>query len=128
MWGDDLMTKHDLQTEMNQVELLIGKIMRIGVLIAAFVMIIGLGLLLVTGKSGYSGTFYPTTLQAIIAGVCAFKAAAWMMLGIFLLILTPVLRVVISIYAFAKEKDHLYVWITSIVLVILIISFIIGHH
>ena len=51
-----------------------------------------------------------------------------MMLGIFLLILTPVLRVVISIYAFAKEKDHLYVWITSIVLVILIISFIIGHH
>ena len=76
MWGDDLMTKHDLQTEMNQVELLIGKIMRIGVLIAAFVMIIGLGLLLVTGKSGYPGTLYPTTLQAIIAGVCAFKAAA----------------------------------------------------
>ena len=128
MWGDDLMTKHDLQTEMNQVELLIGKIMRIGVLIAAFVMIIGLGLLLVTGKSGYPGTFYPTTLQTIIAGVCAFKAAAWMMLGIFLLILTPVLRVVISIYAFSKEKDHLYVWITSIVLVILVISFIIGHH
>ena len=96
MWGDDLMTKHDLQTEMNQVELLIGKIMRIGVLIAAFVMIIGLGLLLVTGKSGYPGTFYPATLQTIIAGVCAFKAAAWMMLGIFLLILTPVLRVVIS--------------------------------
>lgn len=128
MWGDDLMTKHDLQTEMNQVELLIGKIMRIGVLIAAFVMIIGLSLLLVTGKSGYPGTLYPTTLQAIIAGVCAFKAAAWMMLGIFLLILTPVLRVVISIYAFAKEKDYLYVWITSIVLVILVISFIIGHH
>lgn len=117
----------NLKKEMAQVELLIGKIMRIGVFIAATVMIIGLIILLVTGHSGYSTNFYPTTLTAIFTGVASFKAAAWMMLGIFLLILTPVLRVVVSIYAFAKEKDHLYVWITTIVLAILAVSFVIGH-
>lgn len=51
-----------------------------------------------------------------------------MMAGIYLLILTPVLRVVISIYAFYQEKDMLYVKITSLVLLILIISVIVGHH
>jgi len=47
----------NLKKEMAQVELLIGKIMRIGVFIAATVMIIGLIILLVTGHSGYSTNF-----------------------------------------------------------------------
>ncbi len=50
-----------------------------------------------------------------------------MMGGVYLLILTPILRVVISIYAFYKENDFLYVKITSLVLLILIISVIVGH-
>ncbi len=50
-----------------------------------------------------------------------------MMLGIFLLILTPVLRVVVSIYAFIKENDKLYAWITTVVLVILVIAMLIGY-
>ena len=50
------------------------------------------------------------------------------MFGIFLLILTPVLRVIVSIYAFAKEGDRLYVVITTIVLVILIIGMAIGYR
>lgn len=51
---------------------------------------------------------------------------AFIMLGLFCLILTPVLRVVVSIFAFAKEKDYLYVVITLIVLVILVIGMSFG--
>ncbi|MBA1393641.1 DUF1634 domain-containing protein, partial [Lactobacillus sp. XV13L] len=50
-----------------------------------------------------------------------------LMLGIFLLILTPVLRVVVSIYAFLKEKDYLYVYITTFVLIILAFAMIAGY-
>ncbi len=57
----------------------------------------------------------------------ALKPYAVLMLGLFLLILTPVLRVVVSIYAFIKEKDRLYTWITTAVLVILIGAMIIGY-
>lgn len=117
----------NVKKEMAQVEIIIGKIMRIGVLIAAFVMLCGLVLFFINGDGGYLNNDYPTTLHAIWLGLGQFKAYAYMMAGIFLLILTPVLRVVVSIYAFIVEKDHLYTWITSIVLVILIISFIIGH-
>lgn len=114
--------------EMLEVELVIGKIMRIGVLFSAAVMILGFAMFLITGNSGYPATSFPTTLPAIWQGLISFKPYAYMMAGIYLLILTPVLRVVISIYAFYQEKDMLYVKITSLVLLILIISVIVGHH
>ena len=120
--------KETTREEMMAVEVVIGKIMRIGVLLAAGVMICGFILFLVPQTSGYPGQTFPTTLAAIITGVGQLKAYAWMMAGIYLLILTPVLRVVVSIYAFIKENDLLYAKITTFVLLILIISFIIGHR
>ncbi|GAJ26915.1 hypothetical protein JCM15457_1867 [Liquorilactobacillus sucicola DSM 21376 = JCM 15457] len=114
--------------EMEEIEIIIGKIMRVGVLLATLFMLAGLLLLLITSNSGYPGKSFPTTIAAILSGLTEFKAFAFMMTGIFLLILTPFLRVVISVYAFYKEKDTLYVYITLTVLFILIISFLIGHH
>lgn len=113
---------------MMAVEIVIGKIMRIGVFLAATVMIIGFAMLMIKGTSGYPGNSFPTTLSGVVSGMSALKPYAWMMGGIYLLILTPVLRVVISIYAFIKEKDYLYVKITSLVLLILIVSFFLGHR
>ncbi|MCD2256827.1 DUF1634 domain-containing protein [Agrilactobacillus fermenti] len=113
--------------EMHDVEIIIGQILRIGVFISATVIIIGLMLYLITGSSGYANNMFPTAPHIIFQGILALKPFAIIMLGIFLLILTPVLRVVVSIYAFYKESDHLYVIITIIVLIILIISMIIGY-
>lgn len=112
--------------EMNRIELIIGKILRIGVIISATIMIIGLAIFLITGHSGYPGNSHPTNFLTIFKGIMQLKSYAIMMLGIFCLILTPVLRVIVSIYSFYKENDWLYVWITLFVLVVLIISFIIG--
>ena len=113
--------------EIEEIELIIGKILRIGVLTAAAVLIVGLALLLVTGQSGYPEGMHPTAPVAILKGVAALKPDAIIMLGLFLLILTQVLRVVVSIYAFMKERDYLYVGITTGVLAILVVSMIIGY-
>jgi uncharacterized membrane protein len=112
--------------EMNHVELMIGRVLQIGVYISAFVIIFGIGLWLVKNGSGYAGTL-PTRLTPILHGVLELKPYAVLMGGIFLLILTPVLRVIISIYAFAKEGDKMYVVITTIVLIILIVGMTIGY-
>jgi uncharacterized membrane protein len=48
-------------------------------------------------------------------------------LGLLLLIATPVLRVAVSVVAFALEHDRRYVIITLIVMTILIISFTLGR-
>ena len=47
--------------------------------------------------------------------------------GIFVLILTPVLRVVFSVYAFARERDTVYVIVTLIVLALLSLGWFTGQ-
>jgi len=113
--------------ETEKIELIIGKLLRVGVIISAVVILIGMALFIFSGQSGYAGTTHPTTPTAILTGVVALKPYAIIMLGLFLLILTPVLRVVVSIYAFFKEKDFLYTAITTVVLVILVIAMFIGY-
>lgn len=115
------------QKEMNEVERLIGQILRIGVVVSAIVISLGLLMLFIQGGSGYPGNTVPLGFRAMFAGVAAFKPFAVIMLGLFLLILTPVLRVVVSIYAFAVEHDTMYVVITTIVLIILVIAMVIGY-
>ncbi|MBC1513973.1 DUF1634 domain-containing protein [Listeria booriae] len=118
--------KSTTDEEMHRVEAIVSTLLRIGVLLSAAIILIGLLLLMFTGTSGYPGTTYPTTLTAIFDGIAQFKPYAIVMFGLFCLILTPVLRVLVSFVTFLKEKDYLYVAITSIVLIILTISFLIG--
>lgn len=112
--------------EIKDVQVLIGEILRIGVLISAIIIIIGLVILLITNNTGYPNMGYPHNFTMIWQGLLHGKAAAIIMFGIFLLILTPVLRVIVSIYAFFKDHDHLYVGITTAVLIILLISMLLG--
>lgn len=116
-----------LDAESKAVELVIGKILRVGVVVAAAVILLGLLLSFITGTTGYAAGVHPHRIMTILTGLAQLKPYAVLMFGIFLLILTPVLRVVVSIYAFAKERDHLYTAITSIVLVILVVAMIIGY-
>ena len=114
--------------EMAAVETIIGRILRVGVIVSAVIMAVGLLIFLVTGQTGYPGTTLPLRLGAILLGTLQMKAYAVMMLGLYGLILTPVLRVVVSIYAFYRERDHLYVGITTTVLVILVTALVIGIY
>lgn len=108
-------------------EILISKTLRIGVAISAVITGLGLLMLLITGNSGYPDNSFPTSLLQIFTDLSALKPYAIILTGLLVLILTPVLRVGISIITFLKEKDYLYVMITSIVFFILIVSFLIGE-
>ncbi|MCT3583567.1 DUF1634 domain-containing protein [Levilactobacillus brevis] len=112
--------------EMAQVQTIIGRILQVGVIFSAIVMLIGLVLFLVSGRSGYSGSYVPRRMGLILQGTWQLKPYAIMMLGVYCLILTPVLRVIVSIYAFYKEHDRLYVAITTLVLAILLVALAIG--
>ena len=76
--------------------------------------------------SGYPGNTFPISAPGIVQGLFLLKPYAVILSGLLLLVLTPVFRVGVSILVFAQEKDRLYVAITSIVFVILIISFWLG--
>jgi uncharacterized membrane protein len=117
----------DIDAENQEIELEIGKILRIGVVVAAVVILFGLVLTFATGTTGYPAGVHPHRIMSILRGTVQLKPYAVLMTGIFLLILTPVLRVVVSIYAFIKEKDRLYAIITSVVLVILAFAMVLGY-
>lgn len=114
------------QSNIGNVEITISKLLRAGVLLSAGVIIAGFIMFLITGQSGYPGTTYPTTPGEIFSGLLQLKSYAIIMTGLLLLISTPVFRVGVSIIVFAKEKDYLYVKITSAVFIILILSFAMG--
>lgn len=111
---------------MDEMEIIISRSLQVGVLGSAAVILIGFLLFMITGNSGYAQDSYPTNPLLILQGLVALKPYAIILAGLFLLILTPVFRVGVSILVFLKEKDYRYVIITTIVFVILIISFLLG--
>jgi uncharacterized membrane protein len=48
-------------------------------------------------------------------------------LGLLLLIATPVMRVAVSVLIFVHQRDWTFVVITSVVLVLLVLSFVLGR-
>lgn len=112
--------------EIEDTEIFISKALRVGVALSGIVIGAGLLLLIITGNSGYPGGTFPTSLVQILKGLMLLKPYAVILTGLLLLILTPVFRVGISIITFVKEKDYLYTAITSLVFIILLVSFMLG--
>lgn len=100
-----------------------------GILISSTLIVLGLCLLPLRpgGLSVHRVLTFPHTLGDIWAGLLMLQPQSIIVLGLFLLIATPVVRVAISVVAFALEHDRRYVAITLAVLGILLLSFALGR-
>ena len=116
------------------VEEWIGNLLRVGVTLAAAVVLLGGGIYLT--RHGRTAPQYhvfrgePTdlrTISGIVKEALAFQGRGLIQLGLLLLIATPVARVAFSVAAFAIERDRLYVVVTLIVLAVLVYSLAGGH-
>jgi len=112
-----------------RIEVIIGALLRTGVILAAAVVLFGAVVYLARhGQQVASyGVFHgePEALKSltgIIHGALHMSGRAIIQLGLLLLIATPVARVAFSAVAFAIEGDYLYVWITLFVLGVLLYS------
>ena len=112
-----------------RIEIIIGSLLRAGVILAASVVLIGGVLYLV--RHGHETVNYSSfhgepealkNIPAVLGGVASGSARAIIQLGLLLLIATPIARVLFSAFAFALERDYLYVVITLIVLAVLLYS------
>jgi uncharacterized membrane protein len=64
--------------------------------------------------------------QAVVAGIRSFDPTVIMMIASVLLILTPVARVVVSIYAFVVDRDRQFVVVTLMVLSVILLTVVLG--
>ncbi|MDE2126831.1 MAG: DUF1634 domain-containing protein [Armatimonadetes bacterium] len=119
------------------IEQIIGNLLRAGVLLAAGVLLVGAVMYLVhhglqsPEKYYFAKKFQPPphalrTVAGVIGAAFHGSARGIMQLGLLLLIATPIARVMFSVYAFARERDRMYVVMTLIVLSILLFSLFSG--
>lgn len=110
-----------------QVEMFVGNLLRVGVILAAAVTAVG-GVMYL-GSHGATVPNYtvfrgePADLRgirAVVGGAIGLRSQSIIQLGLLILIATPIARVALSLFAFARQRDHMYVAITAIVLALLI--------
>jgi uncharacterized membrane protein len=119
-----------------RIEHLISHVLRIGVGASLLALVAGTVLSFVH-HPGYLSTAqtlapltelpaHAPTLHAIFADVLAGRGQAIVMLGLLLLIATPVLRVAVSLVVFIMQRDALFVAITLATLALLLVCFLMG--
>jgi uncharacterized membrane protein len=115
------------------VEQLVGRLLQVGVLLAAAVTLAG-GILLLAqhGPSPADyGTFrgepyYLRSLTGVLRAALSMDSRAIVQLGLVLLIATPIARVAFTLVAFALQRDRVYVGVTLLVLALLLFGLLFG--
>jgi len=113
------------------LEMAMGRMLQIGVTIAALVVLVG-GAMYLAQNGGslreyehfHAATPATTTISGIVASAKHLEPRGIMGFGILLLIATPVCRVIFGVVGFAILRDRLYTAISLIVLGVLLFSFI----
>ena len=127
----------DQDARVRRAELLISTVLRTGVLASLAVILLGTVLTFVHHRSYLSsaqdlarltepGAAIPHNLREVALGLESLSGQAIITLGLLLLILTPVVRVGVSILAFVAQRDWIYVAITATVLLLLLFSIVLG--
>jgi uncharacterized membrane protein len=111
------------------LEVVVGHILRTGVVAAAAAVSIGAVWFLIRhgGEVPDYRVFRAVPansagLKTVWSGIAAGHSRSFIQAGLLILIATPVARVAFSLAAFAKQRDYLYAAITTIVLGVLLFS------
>ena len=112
-----------------KVDVIVGNLLRAGVVISAAVVFAG-GVIYLVRHGAEVPNYHlfrgePADLRAlsgILHDALALRGRGLIQFGLLLLIATPVARVAFLIYAFARQGDRLYAVIASIILALLVYS------
>ena len=122
--------------KVRKVELAISLVLRIGVVVSVLVTAAGLGLMFahhgaylpIRGHFSYreltsKSTPFPHSFASLGHSIAQGDGRGIVVLGVLVLILTPVLRVAVGVLSFIYEKDPPMALVTLYVLVVLVASF-----
>jgi uncharacterized membrane protein len=121
-----------------KAELLISNILRIGLATSLVIIVSGTLLSFVHHPDYVSapselqrltqpGAAFPHTIAEVVDGVANLRGQAIVVIGLLVLLATPVARVAVSIFAFMYQRDRVFVALTAAVLFLLLLSFVLGR-
>jgi uncharacterized membrane protein len=106
-------------------------VLRTGVLVSALIALVGT--LLNLSKNASEKVSYQTfhsganlSVGSVFRNALSMDSRSIMLVAVIVLVLTPVARVIVALFGFIKEKDRIYIAITSVVLLTLLFSVIGG--
>ena len=113
-----------------RLEIAMGQMLRIGVTVAALVVLAG-GILYLWQYHGpipdyrhfHGAAAAYESVSAIVTGALHLESKSLIEFGLLLLIATPIGRVVFGLVGFAMQKDWLYTAVSAVVLGVLLFSF-----
>jgi uncharacterized membrane protein len=122
---------------MRRVEIVISNLLRAGVLISLALILVGSVVFFsqhpgyITSRDELSALIQPARpashpLRAMIAGLREAHGESIALLGLLVLIATPMMRVAVSVIAFLKLRDRAYMLITLTVFCLLLLSLVLG--
>ena len=122
------------QPEDQLLEIAMGRMLRIGVSLSAFVVLVG-GILYLrefhTPMPDYSQFHLSRapyrSVTAILVSVAHLESKSLIGFGILLLIATPISRVLFGVIGFSMEKDRMYAAVSATILAILLASLFTGR-
>lgn len=114
-----------------RMELIMGRVLQFGVMLASLVMLTG-GILYIKAHHSARPDYRvfasePQALRhfgGIVHGIATVDPAAIIQLAVLLLIATPVARVGFALISFGIERDKFYVFISAVVLAVLLYGFL----
>ena len=125
-----------MEEKVRKVELAISLVLRVGVVLSVAVIAVGLGLMFahhgaylpIRGHFSYKeltskSTPFPHSFASLGHSIAQGEGRGIVVLGVLILILTPILRVAVGVVSFLYEKDPPMALVTLYVLVVLVGSF-----
>jgi len=121
-----------------RTEIIISAVLRTGVLASFLLIVAGMIISFIHHHEYLSspaellylthpGAAFPHTLRDVFTGLHEMRGQAVVTAGLLLLIVTPVMRVAVSIIIFLHKKDWVFTLITTVVLCLLLASFALGR-
>jgi len=112
-------------SEIRNMEMWISHLLRGGVLLSGILLLVGLGLLWITGDTSCPSNVL--SLNWILRGDPFLAPSHIIFLGFFTLIFTPLLRIFVSVLIYIKLKDVTFSILTGLVFLILLSSIVLGY-
>jgi uncharacterized membrane protein len=109
---------------MDPIERTVNRILTVGITLSVALMAAGV----VLGFAGGEGLpTHVVPVGRLVSGIAALDPAAFLSLGLLVLITTPLARVAGSLVAFAKLREGRYVLVTAIVLAVMCAGVVVGR-
>ena len=128
-----------IDKQLRKTEFLVSLVLQIGVVLSSVIIFFGLVLfffqhapaILFRSSSSYqqfttSSFSFPVNLPELVESVLRGQSVGFIVMGVLLLIITPIVRVFTSILLFLIQRDIPMTIVTILVLIVLLGSFILG--